>query len=129
MRGDEVIESADILVENGRIVDVGAEGQFDAPDGAEILDLSGMTIVPGFVDTHAHLRPSFGVHKTQSWAYLANLAYGVTTTRDPQTGSTDVLTYGDMVDAGRIIGPRIYSTGPGSSAPSRSTISTMRAMC
>ncbi len=33
--------------------------------------------------------------------YLANLAYGVTTTRDPQTGSTDVITYGDLVDAGR----------------------------
>lgn len=113
MRGEEVIESADILVEDGRILDVGQQGQFGAPAGAEILDLSGMTIVPGFVDTHAHLRPSFGVHKTQSWAYLANLAYGVTTTRDPQTGSTDVLTYGDMVDAGRIVGPRIYSTGPG----------------
>ena len=45
--------------------------------------------------------------------YAANLAYGVTTTRDPQTGTTDVLTYGDMVDAGKIVGPRIYSTGPG----------------
>ena len=69
--------------------------------------------MPGFVDTHAHLRPGFGVHKTQPWAYLANLAYGVTTTRDPQTGTTDVLTYGDLVETGDIVGPRIYSTGPG----------------
>ncbi|MGA0829145.1 MAG: amidohydrolase family protein, partial [Flavobacteriaceae bacterium] len=46
-------------------------------------------------------------------AYAANLAYGVTTTRDPQTGTTDVLTYADMVEAGIIAGPRIYSTGPG----------------
>lgn len=45
--------------------------------------------------------------------YLANLAYGVTTTRDPQTATTDVLTYGDMVDAGLSMGPRVYSTGPG----------------
>tara|TARA_R110002050_G_scaffold100580_1_gene208085 strand:+ start:14861 stop:15883 length:1023 start_codon:yes stop_codon:yes gene_type:complete len=45
--------------------------------------------------------------------YAANLAYGVTTTRDPQTGTTDVLTYSDMVEAGMIDGPRIYSTGPG----------------
>jgi hypothetical protein len=44
---------------------------------------------------------------------LANLAYGVTTTRDPQTGSTDVLSYTDRVEAGTILGPRIYSTGPG----------------
>jgi hypothetical protein len=36
----------------------------------------------------------------------------VTTTRDPQTGATDVLTYEDMVRAGRTLGPRVYSTGP-----------------
>jgi hypothetical protein len=47
------------------------------------------------------------------WLYAANLAYGVTTTRDPQTSSTDVLTYSDMVETGDIIGPRVYSTGPG----------------
>jgi len=47
------------------------------------------------------------------WIYAANLAYGVTTTRDPQTATTDVLTYGDMVESGDMIGPRIYSTGPG----------------
>ena len=41
------------------------------------------------------------------------MAYGVTTTRDPQTATTDVLTYGDMVDAGMVPGPRVYSTGPG----------------
>ena len=41
------------------------------------------------------------------------MAYGVTTTRDPQTATTDVLTYADRVDAGFIPGPRVYSTGPG----------------
>jgi hypothetical protein len=45
--------------------------------------------------------------------YMANLAYGVTTTRDPQTGSTDVLSYEDQVATGAVLGPRIYSTGPG----------------
>jgi hypothetical protein len=54
-----------------------------------------------------------GLHKQQPWMYLANLAYGVTTTRDPQTGTSDVVSYGDMVDAGQMIGPRIYSTSTG----------------
>jgi hypothetical protein len=72
-----------------------------------------MTILPGFVDTHAHMRPTTQIHDTQPWSYLANLAFGITTTRDPQTGVSDVLTYADMVRAGRVIGPRIYSTGPG----------------
>jgi hypothetical protein len=47
------------------------------------------------------------------WQYLANLAYGITTTRDPQTATTDVLTYADQVETGELLGPRIYHTGPG----------------
>lgn len=113
MNGDEVIENADVVIENNRIMAVGPQGSVSVPDGAEILDVSGKTIVPGFVDTHSHMWPAWGLHKTQSWVYLANLAYGVTTTRDPQTATTDVLTYEDLVTAGRMIGPRIYSTGPG----------------
>jgi hypothetical protein len=100
-------------VRNNRISQVGPAGSLNVPEGTTVRDLSGHTIVPGFVDTHAHLRPAWGLHKTQPWQYLANLAYGVTTTRDPQTGTTDVLTYSDLVDSGHIIGPRIYSTGPG----------------
>lgn len=113
MRGDEVIENADVVVVGNRISAVGARGTVQVPQGAQVIDVAGATIVPGFVDTHAHLRPSFGIHRDEVWSYAANLAYGVTTTRDPQTGSTDVLTYADLVTTGRIIGPRIYSTGPG----------------
>ncbi len=113
MRGTEVIEDADIVVRNNRIVAVGRRGSVELPAGARMIDISGKTVMPGFVDTHAHFRHSPGVHTTQPWALLANLAYGVTTTRDPQTGSTDVLSYFDRVEAGQLIGPRIYSTGPG----------------
>ena len=113
MNSREVIDNADIVVRNNRIEAVGTQGTLSVPSGADVIDVSGKTIVPGFVDTHSHMRPAYGLHKTQSWAYLANLAYGVTTTRDPQTGTTDVLTYGDLVTTGDMIGPRIYSTGPG----------------
>ncbi len=112
MRGDEVIENADIVIRDNRIVAVGARGSVSIPEAAEIVDISGTTVTPGFVDTHAHLRAR-GVHRDQIWAYAANLAYGVTATRDPQTGTTDVLSYEDMVTAGRVLGPRIWSTGPG----------------
>ena len=113
MRGDEVIEDGDILIDGNRIAAVGPSGTLSVPDGTEVRDVSGMTITPGFVDTHAHLRPPASVHTTQPWSYLANLAFGVTTTRDPQTGVSDVLTYADRVRSGDILGPRIYSTGPG----------------
>ena len=64
-----------------------------------------------FVRRLGHLAAQ--AHWQRNWIYDANLAYGVTTTRDPQTSSTDVLTYQDRVDAGLMTGPRIYSTGPG----------------
>ncbi|MEP6691861.1 MAG: amidohydrolase family protein [Gemmatimonadaceae bacterium] len=114
MKGQEIIENADIVVVNDRITAVGARGSVTIPAGAKVIDVSGKTIIPGFVDTHYHaqwLVPN--VHTTQVWQYLATLAYGTTTTRDPQTATTDVLTYGDRVETGAQLGPRIYSTGPG----------------
>jgi Tol biopolymer transport system component len=113
MNGNEVIENGDILVVNNRIKAVGASGTLQVPANTKVIDVAGKTIVPGFIDTHSHMWPQWGIHKNQVWIYAANLAYGVTATRDPQTATTDVLTYSDMVDAGKIVGPRVYSTGPG----------------
>lgn len=113
MNGDEVIQNGDVVIVNNRITAVGPSGSVDVPSGAEIRDVSGKTIVPGYVDTHAHLRARDGIHRTDVWPFLANLAYGVTATRDPQTGNTEVLSYSDMVRTGQVLGPRVYSTGPG----------------
>ena len=113
MKGNNVIENGDVLIVNNRITQVGKSGSFSVPRKAKVIDVRGKTITPGFIDTHAHMWPNWGLHKNQVWIYSANLAYGVTTTRDPQTATTDVLTYADMVDAGMMHGPRVYSTGPG----------------
>ncbi|HET6680825.1 MAG TPA: amidohydrolase family protein [Gemmatimonadaceae bacterium] len=113
MNGDEVIENGDIVIRDNRIIAVGASGQVPVPPDARVIDVAGKTILPGFVDTHAHLRATFDIHREQVWSYAVNLAYGVTTARDPQTSTTDVLSYEDQVTAGTILGPRIYSTGPG----------------
>ena len=113
MKGDEVIENGDVLIVNNRIKAVGRSGSLQVPGNAKVIDASGKTILPGYIDTHSHMWPQWGIQKNQSWIYAANVAYGVTTTRDPQTATTDVLTYADMVEAGKMVGPRVYSTGPG----------------
>ena len=113
MNGTQVIEKGDIIVTDNRITAIGPSGTLTVPSGAREIDVSGKTIGPGFVDTHAHLRVANNVHRDPVWSYAANLAYGVTAARDPQTGSTDVLTYEDQEKAGKVLAPRIYSTGPG----------------
>ena len=64
MNGNEILEHGDILVRDNRIEFIGPSGSIPIPDSAERLDVSGKTIVPGFVDTHAHLRGAFNVHRS-----------------------------------------------------------------
>jgi hypothetical protein len=114
MKGKEIIENADVVVKDNRIVGVGKRGSVAVPAGAKVIDVSGKTLMPGFVDTHYHpqwLTPE--IHTNQVWQYLAELAYGTTTTRDPQTSTTDFLSYEDRVETGEVVAPRIYTTGPG----------------
>src|SRR5258707_11191121 len=112
MKGDEVLKDAEIVIENNRIKSVGEKGS--VPAGAKEFDVSGKTIVPGFVDTHAHWTEiRRGILDTQNWSFLANLAYGVTAGLDVQTGTNDMFAYQDLVDSGDILGQRAFSTGPG----------------
>ena len=123
MKGKEIIENADVVVRDNRIVAVGARGSVEIPGGARVIDVTGKTLLPGFVDTHYHAQNLvWEIHPAQHWEYLTTLAYGVTTTRDPQTQSTDVLSYLDRVETGGMLGPRIYTTGPGVGLPDGETI-------
>lgn len=112
MNGDEVIESADILVRDDRIVAVGPRGTLQLPAKTEVREMAGKTIVPGFIDIHDHVADiRRGVLSTESWGLRARLAYGVTTAFDPSSLSIDMFAYQDMVDAGLVTGSRVPSTG------------------
>jgi len=114
MRGDEVIPEGEIVVTDHRIVAVGAKGSVKVPEGAKVIDVASATIVPGFIDTHPHwFEIKRGVLDMQNWSFFANLAYGVTSGRDPQTGTNDMFAYQDLVETGEMVGPRAFSTGPG----------------
>lgn len=108
-----VIHDAVVLVENDRISAVGPRDSVTIPPDAVHQDVSGLYVLPGFIDTHAHFRPLRRVLDTSNWAFLANLAYGVTTGIDVQPSTTDALAYQDLIDAGLMLGPRALSTGPG----------------
>ncbi len=112
MKGNEVIENGVIIVNGNKIEAIGKSGEITIPSDAKTIDVSGKTIMPGIVDVHAHVGHFYGGLNTQKhWPYYANLAYGVTTTHDPSANTDYVFSQSELVKAGAIIGPRVFSTG------------------
>ncbi len=112
MKGDETIENGTVLVEENVIKAIGKATEVKVPAGAKQIDCSGKTIMPGFIDAHAHgdhFRS--GITPQKHWAYYANLAYGVTTMHDPSANSEMVFAQSEMLKAGVMTGPRVFSTG------------------
>ncbi len=114
MQDGQVIDDADVLVGGGRILRIGKRGSFAIPSGISVRDVSGKFLVPGFVDEHAHwFETRRGILEPEPWDFLIDLAYGVTAGLDPQSFTPDVFAYQDMIEAGQMLGPRVFSTGPG----------------
>ena len=110
MEGDEVISNGSIIVEGNKIKAIGEN--LEIPSAAKVIDCEGKTIMPGLIDVHAHLGAfRYGTSPQKHWQYYANLAYGVTTTHDPSSNSEMTFSQSEMVKAGIMTGPRIYSTG------------------
>src|SRR4051794_16628975 len=116
--GAPAADDQTILVENGKITAVGSSATVSVPERARRLDLSGHTVIPGLVGMHEHLFYPSGegipTYNEQAFSfprlYLAN---GVTTART--AGSMEPVTdlkVKDLIDAGKMPGPKMYITGP-----------------
>ncbi len=114
-----------IIVEDGRIVSV-EDGHAPIPDGADLVDLTDHTVLPGLIDSHVHLTSDAGglagqleavtlSPATQAFNAQANglktLRAGFTTVRNLGDGDGAVLALRDAVNAGKAIGPRIIDAG------------------
>ncbi|MCB1182474.1 PD40 domain-containing protein [bacterium] len=112
MEGDEVVANGRIVIAGNRIAAVGAAADVAIPAGAEVIDSTGLTAMPGLVDAHAHMGyGALDILPQRDWQYYANLAYGVTATMDPSASTHLVFAQSEMVEAGVMFGPRVYSTG------------------
>jgi imidazolonepropionase-like amidohydrolase/Tol biopolymer transport system component len=113
MKGNEIIENGTILVEGNLVKAVGKD--VTIPAGAHRIDCNGKTILPGFIDAHAHAHGGahlgVGITAQKHWPYYTNLAYGVTTMHDPSANSEMVFAQSELVKAGLQVGPRVFSTG------------------
>jgi imidazolonepropionase-like amidohydrolase/Tol biopolymer transport system component len=112
MNGDDVIDNGVVLIENNKIKAVGKRGEIAVPASAKVFDISGKTIMPGLFDAHAHgAQGSNQIIPQQNWRNFASLAFGVTAIHDPSNDTREIFAASEMQKAGRIAGPRIFSTG------------------
>jgi imidazolonepropionase-like amidohydrolase len=74
--------------------------------GAEVVDASGLTVMPGLVEFHSHLQKDFGAAQGRAW-----LAFGVTTVRSPGNTPYEAVEDREANEAGVRPGPRVFGTG------------------
>ena len=102
-----------VVVRDGRIESAGARDTTPVPEGAETVDLSGKTIIPGLVNLHVHYREGPEELERQ---FRSQLHYGVTTARSIGSDTPERVAY-LLGAAGRSDAPRTYTAGMGFSYP------------
>ena len=118
----EVLRNAAVLIEAGRIV---AVGQVAPPDGAGLIDLGDVTLLPGLMDAHTHL----GYDLEGDWVHRAvketaadiairavrnarrTLMAGFTTVRDVGSGGFADIALMRAIDRGLVDGPHVIPAG------------------
>src|SRR6266699_531215 len=126
--GHGTIANAVVIVENDKIQSVAANAPI--PAGAEIIDLSNYTGMPGMIDVHTHLTyycdPASGTNPRRQpprhvavTVFLAQasarktLEAGVTTVRDLNAFDGADTAMRDLINMGAMVGPRRFVSGPG----------------
>jgi imidazolonepropionase-like amidohydrolase len=102
---DQPQEGVSIVVEGERITQI-TGGDAPAPAGAEVIDLTGKTVVPGLIDTHVHAT------LLDSESLPLFLAAGVTTARDVGGKLEKVKQLREDLKTGAKLGPRLFILGP-----------------
>lgn len=111
MENDQVIDNGIVIVKDNKIVSVG-DSNTAIPENAQVIDISGKTIMPGLFDAHAHGgQADDEIIPQQNWALYSGLSLGVTSIHDPSNDTTEIFAASEQQKAGKIVGPRIFSTG------------------
>ena len=111
-----------VVLQGERITEVGPEGQISIPAGAQVIDLSHATVLPGLIDAHTHMfdTPKPGTSRETSILIAvqnaeADLRAGFTSARDMGShanGFADIDVR-NAINEGRIDGPRMQVAGRG----------------
>ena len=102
--GRTPIDNSTILIHEGKFTAVGRNGEVEIPAGAQVIDVSGKTVLPGFIDGHGHLEDFHG----ELYLHL-----GITTCANIELYQDGPWTRAQKqgTDLGKIRGPRIWMSG------------------
>jgi imidazolonepropionase-like amidohydrolase len=101
--GKPALENAVVILQDGKIVAAGPAASTPIPEGAQILDATGKSVLPGLWEMHSHF-------EQVEWGPIY-LATGVTTARDVGNEREFIVAARDAIAAGRGIGPRLVMAG------------------
>ncbi|MCZ6484504.1 MAG: amidohydrolase family protein [Acidobacteria bacterium] len=101
--GRSPVPDTTLLIEDGRIRQIGRRGEVPIPVGAQVIQADGKYLIPGLIDVHVHYNAPF-LHRLY-------LAHGVTTVRDVGTSLERILTLREEIARGNILAPRLFATG------------------
>ena len=100
--GRPAVEDAVVIFQDGRIREVGKRGEVTIPQGAEVIDAKGKSVLPGLIDGHCHYR---------DWMGEVYLAYGVVTCPNISNNPVDwIIAQREGVRNGSIRGPRVWAS-------------------
>ena len=116
---ERIMDNGVLIIDRGRITAVGQAGGVTIPDDAVVIDVTGKTIVPGFIDSHYHAAMGSYQSPSQYWNETTAIEYGVTTAWHPNAGRLFDLAaaHVDLHTAGRVVGPRWSYTSSGAGHP------------
>ena len=101
--GKPAIENAVVVLKDGKIESAGPAASTPVPEGAQIVDAEGKSVLPGLWEMHAHF-------EQVEWGPVY-LAIGVTTARDVGNEREFIVAVRDAIAAGQGIGPRLVMAG------------------
>jgi imidazolonepropionase-like amidohydrolase len=119
-----------ILIQNERITDIGPSGSITVPDGAQVIDAEGLTVMPGLINSNQHIQMGglfpaptanmpldkvterwgrlFAGSERRAWVYLMQGHTSMRQTSGPTSLMTKVK---KAIDSGQTPGPRIFLGG------------------
>ena len=101
--GASALSGTRILIEDGRIQEIGQPEDQSIPAGARVIEAAGKYIIPGLIDAH--------VHYDMPWLHRLYLANGVTTVRDLGGSIERLVTLREEISVGNILAPRMFVSG------------------